>query len=96
MSSNYTSDNNFSKRVRAGKRAYFFDVKTTKSNDHYIVITESKKVTDGDDPVFLKNKLFLYKEDFDKFTEALHETILAARGIEFGADGQATDLEDLR
>lgn len=96
MSSNYTSDNNFSKRVRAGKRAYFFDVKSTKSNDQYIVITESKKVADGDESVFLKNKVFLYKEDFDKFTEALHETILAARGIDFGPDGQASDGEEIR
>lgn len=63
----------FSKRVKAGKRTYFFDVKSTKSNDYYINITESaRKFEDGN---YVKTKIFLYKEDFNKFTEALHETI---------------------
>lgn len=63
----------FSKRVRAGKRTYFFDVKTTRGNDYYVTITESKKRFE--DGVFIKHKIFLYKEDFNKFTEALSETI---------------------
>lgn len=63
----------FSKRVRAGKRTYFFDVKTTRGNDYYVTITESKKRFE--DGVFIKHKIFLYKEDFNKFTEALTETI---------------------
>lgn len=63
----------FSKRVRAGKRTYFFDVKSTKSEkDFYITITESKKVGAEE---FQKHKIFLYKEDFQKFAEALGEAV---------------------
>ncbi len=63
----------YSKKIRAGKRTYFFDVKSTKSNDYFITITESKKrMEDGS---FVKHKIFLYKEDFNKFTEALVETV---------------------
>jgi hypothetical protein len=66
-------DEIFTKRVRAGKRTYFFDVKSTKSEkDFYITITESKRV--GDDE-YEKHKIFLYKEDFEKFREALSETV---------------------
>jgi len=63
----------FSKKIRAGKRTYFFDVKATKSNDYFITITESKKKFD--DGSFIKHKIFLYKEDFNKFVEALNETV---------------------
>ncbi len=63
----------FSKKIRAGKRTYFFDVKTTKGNDYFITITESKKKFE--DGSFVKHKIFLYKEDFNKFMEALNETI---------------------
>jgi len=63
----------FSKKVRAGKRTYFFDVKATRSNDYYVTITESKKRLE--DGVFIKHKIFLYKEDFEKFSEGLKETI---------------------
>ncbi|TAE35076.1 MAG: DUF3276 family protein [Sphingobacteriales bacterium] len=63
----------FSKKVRAGKRTYFFDVKATRSNDYYVTITESKKRLE--DGVFIKHKIFLYKEDFEKFTEGLMETL---------------------
>lgn len=63
----------FSKKVRAGKRTYFFDVKATRSNDYYITVTESKKRLE--DGVFVKHKIFLYKEDFEKFTEGLKDTI---------------------
>jgi hypothetical protein len=66
-------DEIFTKRVRAGKRTYFFDVKSTKSEkDFYITITESKRVGDEE---YEKHKIFLYKEDFEKFREALAETI---------------------
>jgi len=66
----------FSKAVRAGKRTYFFDVKSTKANDYYLTITESKKRF-GDDGKFFyeKHKLFLYKEDFEKFAEGLTESV---------------------
>ncbi len=67
-------DEIFTKRVRAGKRTYFFDVKSTKSEkDFYITITESKRVGDDD---YEKHKIFLYKEDFDKFRDALAETVV--------------------
>lgn len=59
----------FTKKVRAGKRTYFFDVKATRSNDYYLTITESKKRME--DGVFIKHKIFLYKEDFEKFSEGL-------------------------
>ena len=63
----------FSKKVRAGKRTYFFDVKATRSNDYYVTITESKKRLE--DGVFIKHNIFLYKEDFEKFAEGLKDTV---------------------
>lgn len=66
----------FSKVVRAGKRTYFLDVKATRRNDYYLTITESKKRFNKDGRhYFEKHKVFLYKEDFDKFTENLQEVI---------------------
>ncbi len=66
----------FSKAVRAGKRTYFFDVKTTKGNDYYLTVTESKKRFNDDGTFrYEKHKLFLYKEDFEKFMEGLNEAI---------------------
>ena len=65
-----------SKAVRAGKRTYFFDVKATRRNDYYLTITESKKRFNRDGKFFYeKHKLFLYKEDFDKFADSLSEVI---------------------
>lgn len=63
----------FSKKVRAGKRTYFFDVKATRSGDYYLTLTESKKRLE--DGVFVKHKIFLYKEDFEKFAEGLNDTV---------------------
>lgn len=63
----------FSKRVRAGKRTYFFDVKSTRGNDYYLILTESKK--GFDDGQYVKHKIFLYKEDFNKFLNGLQEAI---------------------
>jgi hypothetical protein len=68
-------DKNYSKRVRAGKRTYFFDVKTTRANDYFITITESRRQVQGEAITYEKQKLFLYKEDFQKFVEALQETV---------------------
>ncbi len=66
-------ENIFSRRIRAGKRTYFFDVKATKSSkDFYVIITESRRM--GEDQ-YEKHKLFLYKEDFRKFVDALNETV---------------------
>jgi hypothetical protein len=63
-----------SKRIRAGKRTYFFDVKATRNSDFYVTITESKR-SKFDDGNFIKTKIHLYKEDFNKFSDALQETI---------------------
>jgi len=70
-------DEVFSKAVRAGKRTYFFDVKATRAEDYYLTITESKRRFNNETQKFFfeKHKLFLYKEDFGKFTEGLEEAI---------------------
>jgi hypothetical protein len=67
----------FSRAVRAGKRTYFFDVKSTVGEDHYITITESKRRFNNEQGKFFyeKHKLFLYKEDFDKFSNGLSDVI---------------------
>ena len=77
--------------VRAGKRTYFFDVKATRRNDYYLTITESKKRFNRDGKFFYeKHKLFLYKEDFDKFADSLNEIIAFIRE----ANPQPIELED--
>src|SRR6266516_7674537 len=64
----------YSKRIRAGKRrTYFFDVKATRANDYYLTITESRKRFN--DNGYDRHKVFLYKEDFNKFIKALGEAI---------------------
>jgi hypothetical protein len=66
----------YSKAVKAGKRTYFFDVKQTKSNDYYLTITESRKAKDEDgDLRYHKQKIFLYKEDFQNFVNGLVDTL---------------------
>ena len=65
-----------SKVIRAGKRTYFFDVKSTRNNEFYLTITESKKrYFDNGKFQYEKHKIFLYKEDFEKFSESLGEII---------------------
>ena len=89
----------FSKKVRAGKRTYFFDVKATRSNDYYVTITESKKRLE--DGVFVKHKIFLYKEDFEKFAEGLSETVeyikahqdVVEKRYEFNENSVAADVK---
>ena len=82
----YERDENneiFSKSVRAGKRTYFFDVKATKSDDYYLTITESKKRIGKDGRFFYdKHKIFLYKEDFDKFAEGLQDVVDYIKGVQ--------------
>ena len=68
-------DEIYSAKVKAGKRTYFFDVKATRSNDYYLTITESKKRFKEDGFTYEKHKIFLYKEDFNKFMEALTGTV---------------------
>lgn len=69
----------FSKSIKAGKRIYYIDVKRNRKNDLFVAITESKKIISGfDDDIkvsYEKHKIFLYKEDFDKFSESLEEVI---------------------
>jgi len=67
----------FSRAIRAGKRTYFFDVKATVGDEYYITITESKRRFNNDQGKFFyeKHKLFLYKEDFDKFANGLSDVI---------------------
>ena len=69
-------DEIYSNAVRAGKRTYFFDVKATRGNDLYVTITESKKkYKDDGDFFYEKHKLFLYKEDFDKFKDGFEDVL---------------------
>ncbi len=64
----------FERVIRAGRRTYFFDVRETKAGDYYLTITESKKFTNDDGSYFYrKHKIYLYKEDFDDFQQALKE-----------------------
>lgn len=69
------NDEVYSKVIKAGKRTYFFDIKSTKGNDLYLTLTESKKSTEDGKEYFQKHKIFLYKEDFEKFQEGLGEVI---------------------
>ena len=68
-------DEIYSKRIRAGKRTYFLDVKSTRSSDYYLTITESRRRYKDDGFFYEKHKIFLYKEDFNKFMVALQETV---------------------
>jgi len=71
---NRNNESLFSKRIKAGKRrTYFFDVRSTRGNDYFITITESKKRFDENG--YDRHKMFLYKEDFNKFLNALTETV---------------------
>lgn len=64
----------YSKVLRAGRRTYFFDVRSTKADDYYLTITESKKFTNDDGSFhYKKHKIYLYKEDFTEFNEILKE-----------------------
>lgn len=83
------NDNNnevYSKVVRAGKRTYFFDVKATKGKDLYIILTESKKTFSEGRDNFEKHKLFLYKEDFDKFQEGLEDVLAKIKELKLSGD----------
>ncbi|MGZ3884055.1 MAG: DUF3276 family protein [Bacteroidia bacterium] len=102
---NHENNDLFSKSVRAGKRTYFFDVKSTRGNDYYLTITESKKRFGQDGKFFYeKHKIFLYKEDFEKFMEGLNEAVTNIRenapviaASEEVAGGEESDInfEDL-
>ena len=82
-------EDNFSRTVRAGKRTYFFDIKTSKSGGYYLTITESKRRFNTDEGKFFyeKHKIFLYREDFEKFKQGLKEV------IEYVNSEEETELE---
>ena len=73
-SKQHVNEDIFSKVVRAGRRTYFFDVRSTKAGDYYLTISESKKFTNDDGTFyFKKHKIYLYKEDFENFSNILSE-----------------------
>ena len=84
----------YSTRVKAGKRTYFFDIKSTKSDDFYLTITESKRKSKGDTFVYEKHKIFLYKEDFLKFSDALQDAISYIKTELLTDEGLEEDSED--
>lgn len=89
----------YSEKVKAGKRTYFFDVKSTRSNDYYLTITESKKRYNKDDEGFTyeKHKIFLYKEDFNKFMNALNNTVNHVKNeLMPGVDFEQFDVREER
>jgi len=74
MAENKDIEEIFSKSVRAGRRTYFFDVRSTRAEDYYMTVTESKRDFNKDGtPFYKKHKIYLYKEDFAKFKDALEE-----------------------
>lgn len=88
----------YSKIIRAGRRTYFFDVRSTRADDYYLTITESKKFTNDDGSFhFRKHKIYLYKEDFNNFKEALDEAtdfIIREKGEEVINDQQENNTEE--
>ena len=76
MEERHDQEEIYSQRIKAGKRTYFFDVKATRGQDYYLTITESKrKLRDDDTFSYEKHKIFLYKEDFLKFVDALQDAV---------------------
>jgi hypothetical protein len=78
------NDDIYTKVIKAGKRTYFFDIKSTKGNDLYLTITESKKVFEDGKESYQKHKIFLYKEDFEKFKEGFESTIAKLEELKDG------------
>jgi hypothetical protein len=86
----------FTSVVRAGKRTYFFDVKATRKDDFYLTITESKKRLGKEGKVFYeKHKIFLYKEDFEKFTEGLKDAVRYINDGKNDLTAQRPNLSDV-
>ena len=87
----------FSQVLRAGRRTYFFDVRSTKAEDYYLTITESKKFTHDDGSFhYKKHKIYLYKEDFTEFNEMLSAAtnfIIEAKGEEVISERHQKDFK---
>lgn len=74
MAEKHDMEEIFSKSIRAGRRTYFFDVRSTRAGDYYLTLTESKRDFNEDGtPFYKKHKIYLYKEDFKSFKETLNE-----------------------
>tara|TARA_S200000501_G_scaffold377297_1_gene435115 strand:- start:1622 stop:1942 length:321 start_codon:yes stop_codon:yes gene_type:complete len=90
-------DEIFSKALRAGRRTYFFDVRSTKAEDYYLTVTESKKFTEEDGTFhFKKHKIYLYKEDFNEFKSILDEMteyIISEKGEEVISEKHQKDFK---
>ena len=97
MAENRDIEEIFSKSVRAGRRTYFFDVRSTRAEDYYMTVTESKRDFNEDGtPFYKKHKIYLYKEDFAKFKEALDEVsdyIIKEKGEEVITNTEAKKNE---
>ncbi|MEM1258563.1 MAG: PUR family DNA/RNA-binding protein [Bacteroidota bacterium] len=87
----------YSKVLRAGRRTYFFDVRSTKAGDYYLTITESKKFTNDDGSFhYKKHKIYLYKEDFESFREIMEEMmdyIIEEKGLEVISERHQKDFK---
>lgn len=87
----------YSKVLRAGRRTYFFDVRSTKAGDYYLTITESKKFTHDDGSFhYKKHKIYLYKEDFSAFKEIMEEMmdyIIDEKGLEVISERHQKDFK---
>ena len=90
-------DEIYSKALRAGRRTYFFDVRSTKAGDYYLTVTESKKFTEEDGTFhFKQHKIFLYKEDFNEFKGILDEMtdyIFSEKGEEVISEKHQKDFK---
>ena len=90
-------DEIFSKVLRAGRRTYFFDVRSTKAGDYYLTLTESKKFTNDDGTFYYKkHKIYLYKEDFSEFKSILGDMIdfiITERGEEVISERHQKDFD---
>ena len=88
----------FSKKVKAGRRTYFFDVRETKASDYYMTLTESVRNFNEDGaPTYRKHKIYLYKEDFANFKDAFEEVsnyIIAEKGKEIISDKKSEKREE--
>lgn len=84
----------YSKVVRAGKRTYFFDVKATKARDLYLTITESKKTFIDGREIYQKHKIFLYKEDFEKFEDGLRNALEEIKKLTTQEEYSIAEKED--
>ena len=95
--SKHVNEDIFSKVLRAGRRTYFFDVRSTKAGDYYLTISESKKFTNDDGTFyFKKHKIYLYKEDFENFSNILGEMtkyIIDEKGEEVISDIHVKDFQ---